>query len=42
MVDMIGHGGKDGVQSVEYGERSAEYGVRSLSVKCFLRPGGDF
>ena len=29
------HGGKDGV-------RSAEYGVRSLSVKCVSRLGGDF
>ena len=26
----------------EYGARSAEYGVRSLSVKCFPRRGGDF
>ena len=35
-TNRLGHGGKDGV-------RSAEYGVRSLSqLKCFFRFGGDF
>ena len=31
------------VEKTEYGVRSAEYGVRSLSqLKCFFRFGGDF